>query len=49
MGSGGYKGDKKKPHQVIDGDKVMEYVGIGWIEVRKATKADRKRIPVLVG
>jgi hypothetical protein len=44
MGSGG----KGKPMNVIDGDRLMEYVGIGWIEIRKATGADREKYPVLV-
>lgn len=43
MGCGG----KGKPRRVIDGDRVMEYVGIGWIEIRKATDADRRKYPVL--
>lgn len=36
-----------KPSRVIDGDKLMEYVGIGWIEIRQATIADKKRYPTL--
>jgi hypothetical protein len=43
MGSGG----KGKPRRVIDGDRLMEYVGIGWIELRPATAEDRKRYPEL--
>lgn len=43
MGCGG----KGKPTTVIDGDRVMMYVGIGWIELRSATKADRKKYPIL--
>jgi hypothetical protein len=38
---------KGKPDRVIDGDRLMEYVGIGWIEIRKATAADRRKYPVL--
>lgn len=37
-----------KPHVVIDGDRLMQYVGIGWIELRKATLKDRERYPTLV-
>ena len=43
MGVGG----KDKPNRVIDGERLMEYVGIGWIEIRKATAADRRRYPKL--
>ena len=38
MGSG----SKDKPKKVIDGDRLMEYVGIGWIEIRKATARDKR-------
>ena len=44
MGCGG----KGKPKRVIDGAQLYEYVGIGWIAIRDATKADRKRYPILV-
>jgi hypothetical protein len=43
MGSGG----KDKPTKVIDGDRLMEYVGIGWVELRKATKRDKEKYPHL--
>lgn len=39
--------ERGKPGIVIDGDRVMEYVGIGWIELRKATEADLKKYPKL--
>lgn len=39
---------KGKPTRVIDGDRLMEYVGIGWIEERKATAEDRKLFPTLI-
>jgi len=45
-----YMGDGSKPGKpgiVIDDDRVMEYVGIGWIEIRKATKADLAKYPKL--
>ncbi len=35
------------PKKVIDNGIVYEYVGIGWIALRKATKADYKRYPVV--
>lgn len=44
MGCGG----KGKPTIVIDGKRLMEYVGIGWIEIRKATKEDQKKYPKLI-
>lgn len=44
MGCGG----KGKPMQVIDGDRLMEYVGIGWIELRIATAADKLKYPTVV-
>lgn len=44
MGCGG----RDKPRTIIDGDRVMDYVGIGWIEIRKATKADRNKFPKLI-
>ena len=43
MGCGG----DDKPGIVIDGDKVMEYVGIGWVELRTATQKDREEYPEL--
>ena len=33
--------------RVIDGDRLMEYVGIGWIEVRRASAKDRTKYPVV--
>ncbi len=38
-----------KPNTVIDGDRVMHYIGIGWIEERKATAEDRRKYPTLRG
>lgn len=43
MGCGG----DGKPNTVIDGDRVMEYVGIGWIHIRDATPQDRETYPTL--
>jgi hypothetical protein len=45
MGCGG----KNKPTRVIDGDRVMFYVGIGWVDEGKATAADKKKYPKLTG
>jgi len=42
MGSGA-----NKPRRVIDGERLMEYVGIGWIHIRTATSKDRKKYPML--
>jgi hypothetical protein len=48
MGDGSSRpGQPKKPLKVIDGDRLMEYVGIGWIEIRQATAKDRQRYPTL--
>lgn len=43
MGCGG----KGKPKKVIDGGQLLEYVGIGWIPLREATKRDYSRYPEL--
>ena len=40
--------EKGQPGIVIDGDRLIEYVGIGWIELRKATKDDFKKFPKLI-
>ena len=37
-------GNEKKYRLVIDGEDVKEWVGIGWITLRKATAADKKRL-----
>jgi len=34
-------GNEKKYKIVIDNGIVKEWVGIGWIKIRKATKADK--------
>ena len=33
---------------VISNDVIYEYIGIGWIEVRKAERDDYNNIPVLI-
>jgi hypothetical protein len=40
--------EKKYSKAVIDG-KLKEWVGIGWIELRDATAADKRRYPVVEG
>lgn len=40
--------NEKKYPAVIDGDRLIEWVAIGWVEVRKATKEDYKKFPVVV-
>lgn len=35
-------GMERKITRVIDGDALKEWVGIGWIELRKATPRDRR-------
>ncbi len=39
---------KNKPQIVICDGYVKEWVGIGWIDLRKATKADEKKYPKAV-
>lgn len=38
-------GNEKRVRFVIDGGMLKEWVGIGWIDIRKATAADRKKYP----
>lgn len=33
---------------VIDGDQLTEWVGFGWIDIRKATPEDIKKFPKVV-
>ena len=40
--------NEKKYPAVIDGDRLIEWVAIGWVEVRKATEDDYKKFPVVV-
>lgn len=40
-------GGEKRYSKVIDGDVLKEWVGIGWIDVRNATKADRSKYPMV--
>lgn len=41
-------GNERKYSKVILDGMVKEWVGIGWIDLRKATKADRANIPEVV-
>lgn len=41
-------GAERKHPRVIDGGHVKEWVGIGWIEVREATKADLAAYPHVI-
>lgn len=38
-------GGEAKLKRVVQGGILKEWVGIGWIEVRAATRSDRKRYP----
>jgi hypothetical protein len=40
---------KEKPTQVIVGDMLKLYVGIGWVDVRRANQSDTDSYPVVVG
>jgi hypothetical protein len=41
-------GNEKFITKIIDEDGLLkEWVGIGWIDIRTATKADRKKYPTL--
>ncbi len=40
-------GGEKRCSVVIDGDRVKEWVGIGWIDLRKATAKDRRLFPAV--
>lgn len=42
------KDGKNKPCEVIKDGSVFDYVGIGWIEVRRATQDDADTYPVVV-
>lgn len=39
--------NEKNFGKVIDKGRVKEWVGIGWIDLRKATAVDRKTIPIV--
>lgn len=41
------EGGEKKYQIVIDSGLVKEWVGIGWIELRKATFEDREQYPIV--
>ncbi len=38
-------GGERRIHKVVDHGRLMEWVGIGWIDLRRATKADRLKYP----
>jgi hypothetical protein len=38
-------GGEKRYSTVIDGTRVKEWVGIGWIDLREATTDDLRRFP----
>ena len=40
--------NEKKYSRVIDDGILLEWVAIGWIDLRKATKEDHKKYPVVV-
>jgi hypothetical protein len=41
-------GNEKKFSIVVDGDLVKQWVGIGWCDLRQATKEDRENYPAVV-
>ena len=41
-------GNEKKFSTVIHSDMVKEWVGFGWIELRKPTKEDCRKLPMVV-
>lgn len=41
-------GNERKFTKVIDGNTVKEWVGIGWVDLRKATPNDAKLYPMVV-
>lgn len=40
-------GGEKKITKVIDGGNLKEWVGIGWITLRRATNEDLKQYPIV--
>jgi hypothetical protein len=41
-------GGEKRYSVVIDGSRVKEWVGVGWVDLRKATTEDRRLFPVVM-
>lgn len=41
-------GNEKRFSKVIQGNDVMEWVGIGWIRIRTATAADRRKLKTVL-
>lgn len=41
-------GKEKEYSIVIDHNVVMQWIGIGWIELREATKEDKENYPLVV-
>lgn len=41
-------GNEKRFTRVIDENILKEWVAIGWVDVRKATKEDKKKYPKVV-
>ena len=40
-------GNEKRVKKVIDNGILIEWVAIGWVDVRKATLADYKKFPTV--
>ena len=40
-------GNEKKYNAVIDNGTLKEWVGIGWVDVREATKNDYEKFPTV--
>ena len=41
-------GGERRINKVIHEGRLMHWVGIGWVEVREATEADRNEYPAVV-
>ena len=41
-------GNEKRYSYIVDGDRVLQWVGIGWVEVRRPTAEDLESLPVVV-
>lgn len=41
-------GNEKRIRYIIDDGMLLEWVGIGWVDVRETTEADKKKYPTVV-
>lgn len=42
------EGGERRHPIIIDGNRVMQWVGFGWISLREATPDDRTKYPALL-